>query len=207
MGHEAGRGWLLRGLAIRHFDRPHGFSVDEPGPSEVAAAVKLSFHSTLALQNSPFLSTLPAPCPPLLAPRLYPNTRRNFPTSLTSAFLRSSCSHIRITRQPFLRSSRPTSTSRALLRAIFSRQNRARVFGCVACFGHPCQKHPSTNTHSRSRRKTKSGFPNSFCLLRQPVIPCRRNKPINASSVSRLPLPRTRDMTSERLALVKTSGM
>jgi len=53
----------------------------------------------------------------------------------------------------------------------------------------------------------KSGFPNTGCPRRQPVIRCWRNNFIKASSVSLLPLPRIRDMTAERFALVKTSAM
>jgi len=42
---------------------------------------------------------------------------------------------------------------------------------------------------------------------RQPQIPAARNSRASASSVSRLPRERIRDMTSERFALEKTSGM
>jgi hypothetical protein len=44
--------------------------------------------------------------------------------------------------------------------------------------------------------------------VRQPVmLVCRRNNFASASSVSRLPRERIRDITSERFALEKTSGM
>jgi hypothetical protein len=43
--------------------------------------------------------------------------------------------------------------------------------------------------------------------LRQPVILCRRNSLASASSVSLFPRERMRDITSERLASVKTSGI
>jgi hypothetical protein len=46
----------------------------------------------------------------------------------------------------------------------------------------------------------------SACL-RHPVIPFARNSFANASSVSRFPRERIRDITSERFALEKTSGM
>ena len=94
-----------------------------------------------------------------------------------------------------------------MLRRIFSFQNPAFVFGRVPCLGQPCQKQPSTNTATLASRNTKSGFPNSGCLLRQPVIPCNRRKAINASSVSLFPWERMRDMTSERFVLEKTSAM
>jgi hypothetical protein len=38
-------------------------------------------------------------------------------------------------------------------------------------------------------------------------MPCARNTRINANSVSLFPRERMRDITCERLALVKTSGM
>jgi hypothetical protein len=43
--------------------------------------------------------------------------------------------------------------------------------------------------------------------LRQPVIPFVRNNRASASSVSLFPRPRIRDITFDRFALVKTSGM
>lgn len=45
-----------------------------------------------------------------------------------------------------------------------------------------------------------------FCR-RQPLMPCRRNNLASASSVSLFPRPRIRDITSDRFALVKTSGI
>jgi len=46
-----------------------------------------------------------------------------------------------------------------------------------------------------------------ICCLRHPLIPCARKIRTNASSVSLFPRERMRDITSERLALVKTSGI
>ena len=130
--------------------------------------------------------------------------RRN---SRDSFRLTSSCSQIRITRHPLLRSVRVTSRSRALLVAIFFRQNAALPRGLMKCLGHPCQKHPSTNTASFRFGNTKSGFPNTGQCLRQPVIPFARKIAISRSSVSLLPAPRMRAITSDRLVLVKVSGM
>ena len=104
-----------------------------------------------------------------------------------------------------------------MLRANFLFQKARLALGCVPCLGQPCQKQPSTKTASRSLEKTKSGltlnfrfllsdFPISLCR-RQPVMRCRRNNFASASSVSLFPRPRIRDITSERLALVKTSGI
>jgi hypothetical protein len=73
--------------------------------------------------------------------------------------------------------------------------------------GHPCQKHPSTNTAILSRRKTKSGLPNNCCRRRQPRIPFARNTLIMRNSVSRLPLLRICDITAERFSGVKTSAI
>ena len=114
-----------------------------------------------------------------------------------------------------------------MFRANFFRQNAALFRGFVSCFGHPCQKQPSTNTATRSFGKTKSGrtlkaspsplwgegrgevLPlatlNIQCLL-HPVIPSARKTRTSASSVARFPRERMRDITSERLALVKMSG-
>ena len=124
---------------------------------------------------------------------------------------------MRNTRQPARRSTRVTSRSRARFAANFCRQNAALPFGCVACFGHPCQKHPSTKTASRSLGNTKSGrtwklrMPDSEFRMgicrRHPVIPCVRNTRSSASSVARFPRERMRAITADRLAFVKTSGI
>ena len=98
----------------------------------------------------------------------------NLHRSRAEFFRLNSCSQIRITFQPLARSSRFTSLSRALLRAIFVRQNEALVLGLVPCLGHPCQKQPSTNSVTFSFEKTKSGLPGSFDLRRQPVMPFTR---------------------------------
>lgn len=119
----------------------------------------------------------------------------------------SSCSQIRSTRQPSRRSVRVTRRSRALFAASFRRQNAALFRGFVACRGQPCQKQPSTKTATRWFGKTKSGLPKTGRERRQPVIWCRRNRAINASSVSLFPRPRMRAMTAERLALLKTSAI
>ena len=119
----------------------------------------------------------------------------------------SACSQIRTTCHPSDRNVRDTSRSRALFRASFARQNSPFCFGNVPCRGHPCQKQPSTNTATRSLQNTKSGFPNTRCCRRHPVIPSRRNHRASATSVSRFPLERTRAITSDRFFLVKTSDI
>ena len=121
-------------------------------------------------------------------------------------FFPSAHSHTRSTVQPARRSVRVTSRSRAALRENFAAQKAARVAGCVACRGQPCQKHPSTNTATRSLRKTKSGFPNTRAFRRQPVISCARSSAIIRSSVAAFPLPRMRAITALRFTLVKMSA-
>ena len=151
----------------------------------------------------------------------------------------SSCSQIRITLQPAQRNHFVTSRSRARLARSFRRQNSLPVL-CAGPFlgpcgvvtgmelfrnqrsggawaGHPCQKHPSTNTATRWRGNTKSGRTRrtpprdrrtriSTCL-RHPRIPACRSNLTSASSVSRLPRDRMRAITAARLAMVNTPGM
>jgi len=122
-------------------------------------------------------------------------------------FFASSCSQIRTTRHFFRRSSRFTNRSRALLAESFFFQNARLLTGILECLGQPCQKQPSTNTATRKTGKTKSGLPKMDRLRRQPVTRCNRRMWSNANSVSLLPRPRMRDITSERFFLVKTSGI
>ena len=79
----------------------------------------------------------------------------------SSFFFVSSCSQTRSTLQPILRSIRLTIRSRVRLPAIFFCQNAAFPLGWMKCLGHPCQKHPSTNTASLLFGNTKSGEPNT----------------------------------------------
>ena len=125
----------------------------------------------------------------------------------TSGLLVRSCSQILRTRQPFFRRVRVTSLSRVLLRENFRLQNARLVAGLLGCFGHPCQKQPSTKTTSRCLRNVKSGFPKMGRCRRHPVILFCRRRMASAISVALLPRPRMRDMTSERFAFVKTSGI
>jgi len=53
----------------------------------------------------------------------------------------------------------------------------------------------------------KSGLPNTGLFRRQPVILFRRNNFASAISVASFPRERMRDITSDRFALVKTSGI
>lgn len=126
------------------------------------------------------------------------------PTTSTRA---KSCSHRRSTRHPLVRSSRLTRRSRATLAASFASQKEAFVTGFVKQRGQRCQKQPSTNTASFDLANAKSGRPGRAACLRHPVIPFTRRIAAKAISVLWLPFPRIRDITSERLALVKTSAI
>ena len=128
-------------------------------------------------------------------------------TNCEVPFAKSSCSHMRRTRQPANLNVRVTSRSRAWFASSFFRQKAALLLGLVACSGQQCQKQPSTKIARRSFGKTKSGLPKTGRLRRQPVMRCARNNFASANSVFLLPRPRMRDITSERFALVKTSGI
>ena len=124
-----------------------------------------------------------------------------------SGLLVRSCSQILRTRQPFFLRVLVTNLSRFLL-AVSLRLQKARLpDGVFECFGHPCQKQPSTKTTSLFLRNVKSGFPKMGRCRRQPVILFCRSSRASAISVALLPRPRMRDITSERFALVKTSGI
>ncbi|GEM_PF-7022768 len=142
----------------------------------------------------------------VLAPR---NPNPHPIACLIFATIRSACfsrhSLIRITFHPSLLS-RPF-TDRSLFRfpSIFAFQNARFCLGSRKHLGHPCQKQPSTNTATFCLRNEKSGRPGiGWCLL-QLFIPASRNSFASLTSVFSFPLPRIRDMTSERLCLEKTS--
>lgn len=118
---------------------------------------------------------------------------------------RSSCSHTRTTRHPWLRRVRVTRRSRSWFPASFFRQNSERFFGLVPCLGHPCQKHPSTKIASRSLGKMKSGRPKIGTCRLHPTILYRRSNRANATSVSLFPRDRIAAITRERFPLLKTS--
>jgi hypothetical protein len=115
-------------------------------------------------------------------------------------------SQMRMTAQPDARKARVTARSRSAFRASFVTQKSKRLFGVRACRGHPCQKHPSTKMATRSALKIKSGLPGSGAPRRQPVTPAARMSAIILSSVEALPLPRTRDILSDRSAAVSVSA-
>ena len=69
----------------------------------------------------------------------------------------SSCSQIRMTRQPEARSASSLRASRTVFADSFSRHQARFAAGSVPWSGHECQKHPSTNTATRRRVNTMSG--------------------------------------------------
>ena len=140
-------------------------------------------------------------------PSSYASARRSRRSKRGTFLQPSSCCQIRRTRQPRARSPRVTTRSRARLSAIFFRQNRRLVLGREPCFGQPCQKQPSTKMTTRCLGKAKSGFPNKGVCRLQPRMPCARRSRANTPSVCLLPRERMRDITSERLVLLKMSAM
>ena len=88
----------------------------------------------------------------------------------TWAELASSCSHTRMTVHPIFRNSLFTNLSLFLFAWSFFFQNDRLFLGMLECFGHPCQKQPSTNKAILCFRNTKSGLPNwQFgCILIKP---------------------------------------
>lgn len=114
-------------------------------------------------------------------------------------------SQILTMRQPASRRLWFTAWSRLMFRLSFAFQKAILLFGIRRWRGHPCQKHPSTNTAIRSRAKTKSGQPDSRTPRRHPRILAARSNAIIRNSVLLLPARRTRDMRSERWAGVSVS--
>jgi hypothetical protein len=119
-----------------------------------------------------------------------------------TGWLRMSCSQIRITFHPNRLRVFVTRRSRATFLSNLVRQNSALVTGLVLCLGHPCQKQPSAKTAKRLERNTKSGRPGRRTFLRHPLIECSRKSCASLCSVDALRDPRTRDITSLRLARV-----
>lgn len=111
-----------------------------------------------------------------------------------------SCSQTRTTFHPACRSSRLIRRSRDRFRASLADQKSLFELTFRLHFGHPCQKHPSTNTSTRSIRNVKSGRPCRGCFLRQPVIPCCRIIDASRSPVLAFPEDLIAAMTSDRFA-------
>lgn len=92
-------------------------------------------------------------------------------TIIFSGFFFISCSQIRMTFQPRLRSFARFRRSRRELFSIFGSQYFLLLLGRIQCCLHPCQKQPSTNTASFLFGKIKSGEPSTpLTCLRQPAI-------------------------------------
>jgi hypothetical protein len=79
------------------------------------------------------------------------------------------------------------------------------VRGNLDLVGCPCQKSPSTNTHTRFLMKTKSGLPKIAVLRRHPRILCCRIIATSRRSVVALPLLFIRDIIHDRRALLTWS--
>jgi hypothetical protein len=120
---------------------------------------------------------------------------------------RRSCSHKRITRHRFFRSDRVTERSRTTFRSILACQYARLSAGIRQCFGHPCQKQPSTNIATRNSGNTKSGLPGIRGCRRHPRSPACLNITRSRNSVDLFPTDRTRDMIRERSILVNVSAI
>ena len=116
-----------------------------------------------------------------------------------------SCSQMRTTRQPRLRSVWVTMPSRRRFPSIFAFQNSLSRGNGLQPREQPCQKQPSKKMAICCFGKTKSGCPNSRYFRRHPEIPLDLRMAINVNSVVLLPQLRTRDMLYDRLSGVCTS--
>lgn len=83
-------------------------------------------------------------------------------------------SHTRRTVHPSLRNLRATLASRRRFDTILDFQNVLLVFDGRLQRGHPCQKHPSTNSATRDFGHAKSGFPATGHCFLNPRMPLRR---------------------------------
>jgi hypothetical protein len=135
------------------------------------------------------------------------SARRIRRRSVSSFFRVSSCSQMRRTVHLCWRKARATRRSRALLRANLDDQYATRERGVWPWREQPCQKQPSTNTATRSRRQTKSGEPRRRDSRRHPVIRAARSNRTSRCSVLALPVLRTRLIIAERRLFVKTSAI
>lgn len=78
------------------------------------------------------------------------------PTITSATLTAASCSQNRKTVHPRPRSSPSVRRSLATLASSFAAHHSALAAGRVECWGHPCQKQPSTKTTSRRPRHTMS---------------------------------------------------
>lgn len=119
----------------------------------------------------------------------------------------SSCCQMRKTVQPLDLSSLVTMRSRALFLVTLAFQYGLLLFGNLKCFGHPCQKQPSTKTATLDSGKAKSGRPGKGRCLRHPTIRCFQRIFSKRPSVSSLPNDRIAAITTDRLCLLNMSAI
>lgn len=111
--------------------------------------------------------------PPTVQRRVRTHTHSSMRSATPLGSVRTSHSHTRMTRQPSCSASAVARRSRSSLRRILAAHSSALGpdHGVLRpCRGHPCQKHPSTNTAKRRPGRTKSGV---HPLARRG---CRRNR-------------------------------
>ena len=85
-------------------------------------------------------------------------------------------SHTRSTLHPAFRSFRATLASLRRFDTILDLQNVRLLFDGRLQRGHPCQKHPSTNSATFDFGHAKSGFPATGHCFLNPRIPRLRSK-------------------------------
>src|SRR5579885_42667 len=91
----------------------------------------------------------------LRASALRTTTSRRILFNTVSIRLKS-CSHTLTTRHPLRVSLERCRRSRSTVSLIFSFHQCRFFLGFLKCRGQPCQKHPSTKTHSLSLKNTMS---------------------------------------------------
>ncbi len=129
-----------------------------------------------------------------------------FTEIIWSRFFRKLCSQIRMTQIPWHFSFFVMSRARRRLPIILSRQYFRFRFGRRRHWGHPCQKHPSTNTAIRRWENQKSGCPGTQRgCMRHPLIPLLTRASLTRISVERFPVDRTLDINALRSRFVRVS--
>lgn len=126
----------------------------------------------------------------------------------------SSCSQTRMTCQFRLSSSRSVSMSRARFLCTLRSHQDPCVPGRLKWSGHPCQKHPSMNTATRTDRKTTSASRRSarsgfvWTRYRSPLAhSCRRSAISGRVSRRGVPCIRLRVASDEAGGASEASGV
>lgn len=116
-----------------------------------------------------------------------------------------SCSQTRMTRQPALFSAASWRRSRSTLALSFRSHHSRFALGIVPCWGHLCQKQPSTKMAILSVTKTMSGLTLGTPLMgrstrKRSPSRCRAERTASSAGVSRCSVARIRRLTAGELA-------